>query len=325
MSKDGYLYNNNEVFDAYTSVPSTDRGFTGDCVWWIDKPNTTMYIAPALNEPAVMGNHQFLTARNLKPIASREFWDVESLVIEPGVIAPENSDGLFTGFPDIGRIDAKNLDTSNVVNMEGMFYSLEGLFSLDVSGWDTSKVTNMSQMFYDCYSMSSLDLSSFDTSKVTDMSQMFYGCSSLEDVNLSSFDTPSVKDMSSMFEVCEELELLDLSSFDMTNVESVEDMLASCESLETLRVNDTWDAQRLNDEAYLDESVDLVVAGNDGLADAYKLDASQGDKETYTIEEVQALLDAKSDPALFEEVRVKVNQGLMTTSSELQYGVQFSE
>ena len=98
-------------------------------------------------------------------------------MIDPGVVANQNSRGLFSNLKNLQTIQGlENLDTSHVINMPFMFDGCESLTSLDVSHFDTSQVTDMICMFYDCYNLTSLDLSNWDTSKVTNMSAMFKNC-----------------------------------------------------------------------------------------------------------------------------------------------------
>ena len=182
------------------------------------------------------------------------------IVIDPGVIANQNSRGLFRNLKHLQTIQGlENLDTSQVTDMSEMFWSCGGLTNLDVSHFDTSQVTNMSEMFAGCenltsldvshfdtsqvtnmsgmfydYRVTSLDLSHFDTSQVTDMSEMFYGCSNLTSLDLSHFDTLQVTNMSEMFEYCENLTSLDLSHFDTSQVTNMSAMFGVCRDLTSL-------------------------------------------------------------------------------------------
>jgi len=180
------------------------------------------------------------------------------IIIDPGVIANQNSSGLFSYLYNLKAIQGlENLDTSQVTNMSEMFSRCYRLVSLDVSHFDTSQVTdmyymfgdcdyltnldvthfntsqvtNMRNMFGDCYSLLGLDVSRFDTSQVTDMSSMFVDCVSLTNLDLSNFDTSQVTDMSRMFYNCYVLTNMDVSHFDTSKVTSMWEMFAGCEKL----------------------------------------------------------------------------------------------
>ena len=186
------------------------------------------------------------------------------IIIDPGVIANQDSNGLFNQLVHLKTIqglenldtsqvtdmsqmfgacvgltnlDVSNFNTSQVTNMFGMFSYCENLPSLDFSHWDTSQVTNMSAMFSNCYGLTSLDLSSFDTSQVTDMSEMFDFCESLKSLDVSHFNTSKVTDMACMFRGFINLTSLDVSHFDTSQVTNMSAMFASCEKLTSLDVS----------------------------------------------------------------------------------------
>ena len=159
------------------------------------------------------------------------------IIIDPGVIANQNSRGLFSHLRKLKTIQGlENLDTSQVTNMSWMFAFCESLTNLDVSHFDTSQVTDMSSMFlYDL--LTSLDLSHWDTSQVTDMSGMFILCDGLTSLDLSHWDTSRVTDMSSMFEMCNNLTNLDLSHWDTSQVTNMAWMFDDCRGLTNLDVS----------------------------------------------------------------------------------------
>ena len=157
---------------------------------------------------------------------------------DSGVIANQNSTGLFYGLTNLKSIEGlANLDTSNVTNMRQMFQDSSNLTELDLSKFNTAKVTDMYAMFYGCTNLKSLDLSSFDTSKVTDMWRMFDGCKEMVNIDVSHFNTSNVTTMSQIFYGCEKLEELDLSNFDTSNVTDMSWMFESCSSLKTIDVS----------------------------------------------------------------------------------------
>ena len=161
------------------------------------------------------------------------------IVIDKGVIANQNSTGLFKNLRSLKVIQGlENLDTSQVTNMACMFEDCWYLTNLDVSHFDTSQVTDMSGMFWICSDLTNLDVSHFDTSQVTDMSHMFDSCSELTNLDVSHFDTSQVTDMSAMFfNNSYGLTSLDVSHFNTSRVTNMDRMFGSCPSLLNLDVS----------------------------------------------------------------------------------------
>ena len=160
------------------------------------------------------------------------------IIIDPGVIANQNSIGLFRDLKKLKTIQGlENLDTSQVTNMDSMFKLCMNLTNLDLSNWDTSQVTDMSLMFEYCEKLTSLDVSHFDTSQVTNMAFMFDDCRGLTNLDVSHFDTSQVTDMNEMFSYCKSLTNLDLSHFDTSQVTDMSAMFQVCWNLPSLDVS----------------------------------------------------------------------------------------
>ena len=169
------------------------------------------------------------------------------IIIDPGVIANQDSRGLFGHVMNLKTIQGlENLDTSQVTDMSEMFSECYYLTSLDLSHFNTSKVTNMFGMFRWCENLTSLDVSHFDTSQVTDMSQMFAECVRLTNLDVSNFDTSQVTDMSEMFRDCDGLTSLDVSNFDTSQVNSMTQMFSCCGHLTNLDVSN-FDTSKVTD------------------------------------------------------------------------------
>ena len=165
-------------------------------------------------------------------------WQLTQIIIDPGLIANQNSRGLFSFLYNLKTIQGlENLDTSQVTDMSHMFESCQDLPSLDVSHFNTSKVTDMSHMFDNCIELTNLDLSSFDTSQVTDMSNMFNHCLGLTSLDVSHFDTSRVTNMDRMFGSCINLTNLDVSHFDTSQVTNMSNMFWNCFWLPSLDVS----------------------------------------------------------------------------------------
>ena len=170
---------------------------------------------------------------------------------DSGVIANQNSKGLFYGLTNLKSIEGlANLDTSNVTNMRQMFQDSSNLTELDLSKFNTAKVTDMYAMFYGCTNLKSIDLSSFDTSAVIDMRRMFDGCKEMVNIDVSHFNTSNVTTMFQIFCRCEKLEELDLSNFDTSNVTDMYCMFEQCYSLKTIDVSN-FDTSNVTDMSWM--------------------------------------------------------------------------
>ena len=167
------------------------------------------------------------------------------IIIDPGVIANQNSSGLFRDLKKLKTIQGlENLDTSQVTNMSRMFYNCDVLTNMDVSHFNTSQVTNMSEMFEGCKSLINLDVSHFDTSQVTNMYAMFEDCENLTSLDVNHFDTSQVTNMALMFDDCRGLTNLDVSHFDTSQVTNMSAMFQNCQSLTSLDVSH-WDISQV--------------------------------------------------------------------------------
>ena len=169
------------------------------------------------------------------------------IIIDPGVVANQNSRGLFNYLYNLQTIQGlENLDTSQVTNMSEMFGYCYSLTSLDLSYFNTSQVTNMYYMFFSCYSLTNLDLSHFDTSKVTNMAGMFNNCERLTSLDVNHFDTSQVTDMAWMFIGCSNLGILDVSHFNTSQVTSMSAMFEDCGDLFDLNLSN-FDTSQVTD------------------------------------------------------------------------------
>ncbi len=169
------------------------------------------------------------------------------IIIDPGVIANQNSSGLFRDLKKLKTIQGlENLDTSQVTDMSRMFYNCDVLTNMDVSHFNTAQVTDMHAIFDICKSLTNLDVSHFDTSQVTDMGMMFEYCEKLTSLDVSHFDTSQVTNMALMFNDCRGLTNLDVSHFDTSQVTNMSAMFQNCQSLTSLDVSH-WDTSQVND------------------------------------------------------------------------------
>ena len=181
------------------------------------------------------------------------------IIIDPGIIANQNSRGLFSHLRKLKTIQGlENLDTSQVTDMSRMFDNCYVLTNMDVSHFDTSQVTDMYAMFGGCESLTDLDVSHFNTSKVTDMSRMFADCRSLRNLDVNDFDTSQVTNMYAMFGDCTSLTNLGLSHFNTSQVTNMSYMFSGCDGFTNLDLSHFDTSQVTNMSAMFGECVSLT-------------------------------------------------------------------
>ena len=93
--------------------------------------------------------------KNFRDNCERMFWRVEK-VKEIKFInfkGCTSTEGMFSGMPDLTRLDLEEFNTSLVTNMAGMFFGCKSLKTLDLKNFDTSKVTTFKSMFAYLFSL----------------------------------------------------------------------------------------------------------------------------------------------------------------------------
>ena len=160
--------------------------------------------------------------------------------IDPGVIANQDSDGLFYGLTKLTSIEGlENLDTSKVHSMFSMFEDCSSLTKIDLSHFNTSRVNQYSEMFRGCTNLINIDLSNFSTLPELggpSTIDMFDNCVSLTDLKLGSLISG---DAFEMFANCTSLTSLDLSKFIMPTGMTT-DMFKNCSKLNHLIIGPNY-------------------------------------------------------------------------------------
>ena len=188
------------------------QGVDGTCKWSIvkDGNESVLIIHAGQLDPGWI-------AETIKYPLNKD--GLNKIVIDPGVIAPRDSSGLFTNFQNVKEfVGLSNLDTSKVTNMKGMF-SFCGTKELDLSNWDTYKVTDMSEMFLQCFNLEKVNFKGWNTSNVEDMNKMFFTCPKLHKLDLSNFETTNLKISYLMFGE-DAIYDLDIRNFDSSHASS---------------------------------------------------------------------------------------------------------
>ena len=240
---------------AATNPEAIDQGTWGTSKWEYKHEGNDYVLY--LHE-GTLGKPDIYDYQGINQLNSTFKDQLTKIKVDRGVIANQDSQGLFRGLSKLTTIDGlENLDTSKVTNMKDMFKICRNIETLDVSHFDTSQVTDMSGMFGDCSNLKTLDVSNFDTSQVTDMSDMFGGCSNLNSLDLSHFDTSQVTDMAGMFANSSNLNSLDLSNFDTSQVTDMAVMFAACSNLNSLDLSQFNTSQVTDMDWMFDDCINL--------------------------------------------------------------------
>ena len=193
--------------------------------------------------------------------------EVTKIVIDPGVIAPKESSGLFGFYNAKEFIGLSNLDTSQVTSMNSMFSGCD-VKELDLSNWDTSKVTDMSNMFATCNNLEKINFKSFNTKNVKSMHDMFFACPKLRKIDLSSFETPNLINAYMMFGE-DDIDYLDMRNFDSSKINGsfdIFDIGYICKLTVGPNFTNVYFPQPIRGQIFDDNGIKKVVTGDDWIA-----------------------------------------------------------
>ena len=239
-----------------------DQGVDGTCKWDIVKDGDEEVLtihAGQLDPGAIFDNIKY-------PLDI----EVTKLVIDPGVIAPKDSSGLFSSLSNAKEfVGLSNLDTSQVTDMENMFAGC-GVKELDLSNWDTSKVTNMRFMFSNCFNLEKINLKSFNTKNVTTMECMFFGCAKIRKLDLSSFETPKLETANEMFDGDGDfLDYVDMRNFGNSKISQTGDIFIHgfiCKLTVGPKLTNVYFPQPMLGQIFDDNGIKKVVTGYNWIA-----------------------------------------------------------
>ena len=187
------------------------QGIDGTCKWDLVKDGDEVVLTIHTGQ---------LDPGNLAWKISSDFSnEVTKIVIDPDVIAPQDSSSLFADFINVKEFfGLSNLDTTQVTDMQGMFYGSDAK-ELDLNGWNTYNVTDMSSMFSECEKLEKVNVKSFNTENVTNMGGMFFYCHHLHTLDLSNFYTPKLIDAEMIFGG-DHLDYVDMRNFDSSKIDN---------------------------------------------------------------------------------------------------------
>ena len=234
-----------------------DQGVDGTCKWDIvkDGDEGVLTIHAGQLDPG------YLSGKINNHLSD----EVTKIVIDPDVIAPKESSGLFGDFDNAKEfIGLSNLDTSQVTDMESMFGSCV-VKELDLSNWDTSKVTDMSNMFATCNNLKKINLKSFNTKNVKSMHDMFFGCPKLRKLDLSSFETPNLTNIDLMFGE-DDIDYLDMRNFGNSHINGIFDIGYICKLTVGPNFTNVYFPQPIRGQIFDDNGIKKVVTGYNWIA-----------------------------------------------------------
>lgn len=159
------------------------------------------------------------------------------------LIAKQDSSHLFE-YTYIDKIDANNLDVSNVTNGSYMFYGCANSTEIDVSQWDTSNIINFDKMFSNCKAVSSLEINDWNMISGYSLSDMF-AYSGIIDIDLSKWNSENINNLSNLFFSCTKLKQIDLHTWDTSSVSTCHWLFRDCSSLEFINI-EGWDTSHVN-------------------------------------------------------------------------------
>lgn len=160
------------------------------------------------------------------------------------LIAKQDSSHLFE-YTYIDKIDANNLDVSNVTDGSYMFYSCANSTEINVFQWNTSKIKYFDKMFSNCQSLAFLDVNNWDMISGYSLNNMF-AYSGITDIDLSKWDTSNISNLSNLFFNCTKLKQIDLHTWNTKSVSTCYWLFRGCSSLEFINI-DGWNTCNVYD------------------------------------------------------------------------------
>lgn len=160
------------------------------------------------------------------------------------LIAKQDSSHLFE-YTYIDKIDANNLDVSNVTDGSYMFYGCANSTEINVSQWNTSKIKYFDKMFSNCQSLAFLDVNNWDMISGYSLNNMF-AYSGITDIDLSKWNTSNITNLSNLFFECTRLKQIDLHTWNTESVSTCYWLFRCCSSLEFINI-DGWNTCNVYD------------------------------------------------------------------------------
>ena len=189
------------------------------------------------------------------------------MVIDPGVIAPKDSSGLFSSLSNAKEfVGLSNLNTSQVTDMADMFVAC-GVKELNLNNWDTSNVTDMNDMFGECRKLEKVNVKSFNTKNVKNMNSMFFGCQELRKLDISNFETPKLERAYMMFGGDPHImDYVDMRNFGNSHINGIFDEALICKLTVGPKLTNTDFPNNVLGKIFDDNGIKKVVTGHNWIA-----------------------------------------------------------
>lgn len=200
--------------------------------------------------------------------------EVETVVLEGDLIAPEDSSSLFADFVHVTEyIGLDRMDISQTRDIGAMFQNNKFVASLDVGDWDTSNVINMSEVFEHCTDLNQLEIQNWKVENVSSLSYFLRG-TKLESLDLSGWKISNAN-LKRTFEGMSELKKLNISNFD-TFGDTSEEMMSGLPNLVELTLGDRTflDSLDLSEGKFWqgdETNHQFTILYGAGYADTYRL------------------------------------------------------
>jgi surface protein len=144
---------------------------------------------------------------------------------------------IFAKAENVTRINTRNWDTSNVIDLYCAFYFCASLKHLEVGHFKTKNVTDMTFTFYNNKVLESVDVTNWNTSKVTAMYGLFAGSPLFKELDLSNWDFSKATNVNALFMGCEALETLNISNCNINPNLTIAYMFGGADKLSLVNVN----------------------------------------------------------------------------------------
>lgn len=178
------------------------EGTHGTCSWHVNKDGV-LNIYPTNGFKGTLANQSEFNA--MSPWREHSD-DIKRVVIQHGVSANKDANGLFAGLDKCSVMDVNKLDTARTEKMSSMFSGCKNVLGV-------------------------FNLNSFDTQNVIDTSVMFKGCEKVVSIYMQNADTGKVLNAMGMFEGCKNLTNLYADRADFKNIPKRSFIMAGCEML----------------------------------------------------------------------------------------------
>jgi surface protein len=177
-----------------------------------------------------------------------------------------SGNGLFKGFTELGYINLKNFNMTNMDDLSEMFMDCTELWQVYMEGCDASNIRYTDSMFENCTSLRHSSIEHLTLQRIASANKMFKNCSELIELQFNDgcmFEFLAVAN--EMFYGCENMSLLEIPNFDVRRIGTsfsqgrletdMRDMFEGCLYLSTLKLNNF----KINNDVSLRSDITVVT------------------------------------------------------------------